>query len=182
MARKSRKNISEVVSSAAIQEEMKRPFRAGLYARISMETEETRERGTIDTQVELMKNFVADTEDISIADVYKDSDYSGTNFERPGFMQMMEDIKQGKINCVIVKDLSRLGRNYVETSNYIERVFPFFHVRFLAVTDDFDSFREGVDLTVPLKNIINEFYSKDLAKKSRSAKKALWKEGKFTSA
>ena len=80
------------------------------------------------------------------------------------------------------EDLSRLGRNYVETSNYIERVFPFFHVRFLAVTDDFDSFREGVDLTVPLKNIINEFYSKDLAKKSRSAKKALWKEGKFTSA
>ncbi|MCQ5033171.1 recombinase family protein [Coprococcus sp. DFI.6.81] len=78
--------------------------------------------------------------------------------------------------------MSRLGRNYVETSNYIERVFPFFHVRFLAVTDDFDSFREGVDLTVPLKNIINEFYSKDLAKKSSSAKKALWKEGKFTSA
>ena len=95
---------------------------------------------------------------------------------------MMEDIKHGKINCVIVKDLSRLGENYVETSNYIERVFPFFHVRFLAVTDDFDSFREGVDLTVPLKNIINEFYSKDLAKKSSSAKKALWKKGKFTSA
>ena len=124
MARKSRKNIPEVVSSATVQTEVSRPFRAG----------------------------------------YKDSDYSGTNFDRPGFTQMMEDIKHGKINCVIVKDLSRLGRNYVETSNYIERVFPFFHVRFLAVTDDFDSFREGVDLTVPLKNIINEFYSKDLAK------------------
>ena len=136
----------------------------------------------VETQVELMKNFVADTEDISVAEVYRDSDYSGTNFDRPGFVQMMEDIKHGKINCVIVKDLSRLGRNYVETSNYIERVFPFFHVRFLAVTDDFDSFREGVDLTVPLKNIINEFYSKDLAKKSSSAKKALWKKGKFTSA
>ena len=182
MARKSRKNIPEVVSSATVQTEMSRPFRAGLYARISMETEETLERGTIETQVELMKNFVADTEDISVAEVYKDSDYSGTNFDRPGFVQIMEDIKHGKINCVIVKDLSRLGRNYVETSNYIERVFPFFHVRFLAVTDDFDSFREGVDLTVPLKNIINEFYSKDLAKKSSSAKKALWKEGKFTSA
>ena len=182
MARKSRKNILEVVSSATVQTEISRPFRAGLYARISMETEETLERGTIETQVELMKNFVADTEDISVAEVYKDSDYSGTNFDRPGFVQMMEDIKHGKINCVIVKDLSRLGRNYVETSNYIERVFPFFHVRFLAVTDDFDSFREGVDLTVPLKNIINEFYSKDLAKKSSSAKKALWKKGKFTSA
>lgn len=182
MARKSRKNIPEVVSSATVQTEMSRPFRAGLYVRISMETEETLERGTIETQVELMKNFVADTEDISVAEVYKDSDYSGTNFDRPGFVQMMEDIKHGKINCVIVKDLSRLGRNYVETSNYIERVFPFFHVRFLAVTDDFDSFREGVDLTVPLKNIINEFYSKDLAKKCSSAKKALWKKGKFTSA
>lgn len=173
MARKSRKSIPETVSSAAVQEEIKRPFRAGLYARISMETEETIERGTIETQVELMKNYVADTEDISVAEVYKDSDYSGTNFDRPGFTQMMEDIKHGKINCVIVKDLSRLGRNYVETSNYIERVFPFFHVRFLAVTDDFDSFREGVDLTVPLKNIINEFYSKDLAKKSSSAKKSI---------
>ena len=120
MARKSRKNIPEVVSSATVQTEMSRPFRAGLYARISMETEETLERGTIETQVELMKNFVADTEDISVAEVYKDSDYSGTNFDRPGFVQMMEDIKHGKINCVIVKDLSRLGRNYVETSNYVD--------------------------------------------------------------
>ena len=91
MARKSRKNIPEVVSSATVQTEMIRPFRAGLYARISMETEETLERGTIETQVELMKNFVADTEDISVAEVYKDSDYSGTNFDRPGFVQMMED-------------------------------------------------------------------------------------------
>ena len=81
MARKSRKNIPEVVSSATIQTEVSRPFRAGLYARISMETEETLERGTIETQVELMKNFVADTEDISVAEVYKDSDYSGTNFD-----------------------------------------------------------------------------------------------------
>ena len=93
MARKSRKNIPEVVSSATVQTEVSRPFRAGLYARISMETEETLERGTIETQVELMKNFVADTEDIAVAEIYKDSDYSGTNFDRPGFTQMMEDIK-----------------------------------------------------------------------------------------
>lgn len=76
MARKSRKNIPEVVGSATVQTEVRRPFRAGLYARISMETEETLERGTIETQVELMKNFVADTEDISVAEVYRDSDYS----------------------------------------------------------------------------------------------------------
>lgn len=182
MARKSRKNIAVAECQMEQVPVSSKPYKAGLYARISMETEETQERGTIDIQVELMKNFVTDTEDITVAEIYKDSDYSGTNFERPAFTQMMEDIKKGKINCVIVKDLSRLGRNYVETSNYIERVFPFFHVRFIAVTDDFDSFREGVDLTVPLKNIINEFYSKDLAKKSASAKRALWQEGKFTGA
>ena len=177
MARKSRKNIPEVVGSATVQTEVRRPFRAGLYARISMETEETLERGTIETQVELMKNFVADTEDISVAEVYRDSDYSGTNFDRPGFVQMMEDIKHGKINCVIVKDLSRLGRNYVETSNYIERVFPFFHCKIPAVTDDFDSFREGVDLTVPLKNIINESIRKTLPRRAAAQKKHFGKRG-----
>ena len=121
MARKSRKNIPEVVSSATVQTEMSRPFRAGLYARISMETEETLERGTIETQVELMKNFVADTEDISVAEVYKDSDYSGTNFDRPGFVQMMEDIKLIDLVIELVDariplssrnpDIDELGKN-----------------------------------------------------------------------
>ena len=184
MARKSRKNLAvpagaEVTVSSG---ERSYAFHAAVYARISMETEQTLQSGTIDVQIELIKNYVKDTEDIEVVDVYADSDYSGTNFDRPEFTRMMEDIKHGKINCVIVKDLSRLGRNYVETSNFIERVFPFFNVRFIAVTDDFDSFREGVDLTIPLKNIINEFYSRDLAKKSSSAKRALAQSGKFVGA
>ena len=156
MARKSRKNIPEVVGSATVQTEVRRPFRAGLYARISMETEETLERGTIETQVELMKNFVADTEDISVAEVYKDSDYSGTNFDRPGFVQMMEDIKHGKINCVIVKDLSRLGRNYVETSNYIEDIIAKADSKVLSGDDAFklnDTFGFPIDL---IKEIVSE--------------------------
>ena len=184
MARKSRKNLT-VPAGAAVtvsSEEKNFAFHAAVYARISMETEQTQQSGTIDVQIELIKNYVKDSEDIEIVDVYADSDYSGTNFDRPEFTRMMEDIKHGRINCVIVKDLSRLGRNYVETSNFIERVFPFFHVRFIAVTDDFDSFREGVDLTIPLKNIINEFYSRDLAKKSSSAKRALAQSGKFVGA
>lgn len=184
MSRKSRKNLT-VPAGAAVtvsSEEKNFAFHAAIYARISMETGQTQQSGTIDVQIELIKNYVKDSEDIEIVDVYADSDYSGTNFDRPEFTRMMEDIKHGKINCVIVKDLSRLGRNYVETSNFIERVFPFFHVRFIAVTDDFDSFREGVDLTIPLKNIINEFYSRDLAKKSSSAKRALAQSGKFVGA
>lgn len=171
MARKSRKNLTVPAGAetAVPSGEKSYAFHAAVYARISMETEQTLQSGTIDVQIELIKNYVKDTEDIEVVDVYADSDYSGTNFDRPEFTRMMEDIKHRKINCVIVKDLSRLGRNYVETSNFIERVFPFFNVRFIAVTDDFDSFREGVDLTIPLKNIINEFYSRDLAKKSSSA-------------
>ena len=111
-----------------------------------------------------MKNFVADTEDISVAEVYKDSDYSGTNFDRPGFVQMMEDIKHGKINCVIVKDLSRLGRNYVETSNYIERVFPFFHVKILPkrAAAQKKLFGKKENLQVPGNRMVTESQKKTI--------------------
>ena len=159
-------------------------YHAAIYVRLSKEDGDISssaklESNSISNQKALILDFLKDKKDIEIISVRVDDGYSGSNFERPGFVQMMEDIKHGKINCVIVKDLFRLGRNYVQTSNYIERVFPFFHVRFLAVTDDFDSFREGVDLTVPLKNIINEFYSKDLAKKSSSAKKSALEKGEI---
>lgn len=147
MARKSRKNIPTVVGSATVQTEVRRPFRAGLYARISMETEETLERGTIETQVELMKNFVADTEDISVAEVYKDSDYSGTNFDRPGFVQMMEDIKHGR-RIVPMKQLFPRGKRIRPTDKdlvfhtALASLLPvfllvvlLFHIRQIAGTD-----------------------------------------------
>ena len=86
-------------------------------------------------RMELMKNYVKDHEDIVIEEEYYDASFTGTNFERPDFQRMLEDAKTGRINCIIVKDLSRLGRNYVEMGNYIERVFPFLNVRFIAVTD-----------------------------------------------
>lgn len=143
-------------------------YHAAIYVRLSKEDGDISssaklEGNSISNQKALILDFLKDKKDIEVVSVRVDDGYSGSNFERPGFVQMMEDIKHGKINCVIVKDLFRLGRNYVETSNYIERVFPFFHVRFLAVTDDFDSFREGVDLTVPLKNIINELNAHGIA-------------------
>lgn len=161
MARKSRKNMMLQENTALPDKEKKVLFKAGLYARLSHEKEENIERGTIETQMELMKNYVKDHEDIVIEEEYYDASFTGTNFERPDFKRMLEDAKTGRINCIIVKDLSRLGRNYVEMGNYIERVFPFLNVRFIAVTDDFDSFRPGTDLMMPLKNIVNEFYAKD---------------------
>ena len=154
MARKSRKNVILQENTALPDKEKKVLFKAGLYARLSHEKEENIERGTIETQMELMKNYVKDHEDIVIEEEYYDASFTGTNFERPDFQRMIEDAKTGRINCIIVKDLSRLGRNYVEMGNYIERVFPFLNVRFIAVTDDFDSFRPGTDLMMPLKNIV----------------------------
>lgn len=161
-------------NTALPDKEKKVLFKAGLYARLSHEKEENIERGTIETQMELMKNYVKDHEDIVIEEEYYDASFTGTNFERPDFKRMLEDAKTGRINCIIVKDLSRLGRNYVEMGNYIERVFPFLNVRFIAVTDDFDSFRPGTDLMMPLKNIVNEFYAKDISKKVSTAHRRKW--------
>ena len=181
MARKSRKRLNGAVpvNGAAGKAEKAVLFRAGLYARLSYESGVNRERGTIETQMELMRGFVEGTEDIVVQETYSDASFTGTTFERPGFERMMGDIRNGKINCVIVKDLSRLGRNYVEAGNYIERVFPFLDVRFISVNDGFDSFRSGTDLSMPLKNIVNEYYAKDISRKVTSALNTARAEGKF---
>lgn len=190
MARKSRKNIisfsngtDNTVSGKLVQRESEltgvaKPFRAAIYARLSMETEYSKECDTIETQIALMKNFVTESADIVTAGVYCDTSVSGTSFNRPEFERMMDDIRMGKVNMVITKDLSRLGRNYLETGNYIERVFPFFGVRYYAVTDDYDSFRADGDLVMPLKNIVNEYYAKDISKKVHSGYVSSWQQGK----
>lgn len=156
-------------------------YKTGLYARLSEETEANRERATVETQMDLLRKFVAERDDMVIAKEYVDISCTGTNFERPGFEEMMQDMRNGLINCIIVKDLSRLGRNYVETGNYIERVFPFFGVRFIAVTDGYDSDKPGEELLMPLKNMINEMYVKDLSRKMKTAHRAYWKNGEYSS-
>ena len=185
MARKSRKvdyvSVGKVAETAVAVKENKKVFRAGLYARLSLESEANRERGTIENQMELLKVFVDGTDDIVVEKEYFDISQTGTNFARDGFEEMMRDIRNGRIDCVIVKDLSRLGRNYVDAGNYIERVFPFFEVRFIAVTDGYDSEKEDASLTVCMTNIFNEYYSKDISKKIRAAYRASWKAGEMLS-
>ena len=145
MARKSRKvdyvnvgNKENLVTEA--ENQCEKVSHAALYARLSYESEKNRERNTIETQMVLLHNFVKEQKDIVVAKEYYDISKTGTNFERDGFNEMMQEIKEGNIDCVIVKDLSRLGRNYVEAGSYIERVFPFFNVRFISVNDHYDSF------------------------------------------
>lgn len=154
-------------------------YHAAIYARLSYETEANRERDTVDTQIAYLKNFIDRQEDMELADIYADVSFSGTNFERPEFERMMQDIRAGKIDTVITKDLSRLGRNYIDSGTYIERIFPLFHVRYIAVNDDFDTNHEGTDLAMPLKNIINEWYARDLSNKMHTSYQTMWKNGEY---
>ena len=176
MARKSRKNT--VVEPIQVKPSDK-VYRAGLYARISVETERKREADTIGNQLQLLKDYVSEHSDLTVFDIYSDDDISGTDFIRPEFSRMMNDLRDGKIDCIIVKDLSRLGRNYLESGEYIEMVFPFFGCRFISVTDCFDTKYQQADISVQLKNMANEMYAKDISKKICSTMRTIQEQGKF---
>lgn len=153
-------------------------YRTGIYARLSTED---REEDTLDNQIYLLKSHVEDQADMVLTDTYVDNGFSGTNFDRPQFIRLMEDVKSGKINCIVVKDLSRLGRNYIETGNYIENVFPFLNVRFVSVTDEFDTINGDVieAMVVSFKNLVNDVYAKDISRKIISAFRTKQKNGEY---
>ena len=189
MARKSRKNMPVAVAeptdnltakAVLSMDKEAKPYQVGIYARLSFESEANKERDTVDTQIAYIREFINSQDDMVEVEVYADISVTGTTFERPEFDRMIQDIRAGRINTVITRDLSRLGRNYVEAGNYIERVFPFLDVRYIAITDDFDTARPGTDLSVPLKNIVNEYYSKDLSKKVETGKHSIWAQGGFS--
>ena len=176
MARKSRKTT---VAEPMVIKPVDKVYRAGLYARISVETERKREADTIGNQLQLLKDYVSEHSDLTVFDIYSDDDISGTDFIRPEFSRMMNDLRDGKIDCIIVKDLSRLGRNYLESGEYIEMVFPFFRCRFISVTDRFDTKYQQADISVQLKNMANEMYAKDISRKICSTMRTIQDQGKF---
>ena len=156
-------------------------YNTALYMRLSRDDELEGESASISTQKQILRDY-ANEQGFLVVDEYVDDGFSGTNFERPSFKRMIEDIEDGKINCVVTKDLSRLGRNYLEAGDYIEKIFPFFGVRFIAVTDGYDSLTSGTaedGLVVPLKNLINEAYAKDISKKICSTFDGLFEKGVY---
>ena len=119
--------------------EKNKDIRAAAYLRLSIEDGDKAESNSIGNQRELIRDFAAERPGLHLVEEYADDGYTGTNFERPGFKRMMEDIKSGKINCIIVKDLSRLGRNYIEMGKYLEQIFPMMGIRFIAINDNYDN-------------------------------------------
>ena len=137
---------------------MKTKYKAALYCRLSRDDGNVQESSSIQTQKEMLSRYAREN-GISETQFFIDDGFSGVSFDRPAFQEMIAEIEKGNINCVITKDLSRLGRNYLETGVYIEMFFPEHHVRYIAINDAVDTMeQESADFT-PFRNIINEMFS-----------------------
>ena len=152
-------------------------YSAGLYLRLSKDDDQAAESVSIGTQRSILTDFCRQ-QGFEIRKTYVDDGYSGLNFNRPGFQEMLEDIRLGLINMVITKDLSRLGRDYIMTGYYSEIYFPSMDIRYIAIADDFDSLTGGNEIA-PFKNILNDMYARDISKKIKTAKHQQARKGMF---
>lgn len=162
-------------------------YQAAVYVRLSKEDEETGSlekevSNSITNQKQLILDYLKDKSEIEIVSVREDDGYTGTNYDRPAFQLMMDDIKAGRVNCVVVKDLSRFGREYINAGKYIDRLFPFFGVRLIAINDHIDTITRNSsdDFNIMLKNLMNDNYCRDISVKIRSQFAVKRKNGEYT--
>lgn len=191
MARKSRKRqlpeaaSGEIIQSrpenieAAQEESGKLPSAA--YIRLSAENSGNSTDDTLQTQILMVESFIREHNDLYLKETYVDNGFTGTNFERPEFLRMMGDVKKGVIRCIVVKDLSRFGRDYLETGYYLESIFPLLGVRFIAITDPYDSERkeDRESLAIPIKNMVNAMYAKDFSRKQETFHELCRRTGRY---
>ncbi len=180
MARKSRKNVNQKVDSTIVTASY---TMTGIYVRLSIENSGKDDDGdSIENQTSICKEYVEEHPDLKLYDIYEDNGKKGTNFDRPEFNRLMDDIRAGKVKCVLVKDLSRFGRDYIEAGEYLEKIFPFLGVRFISITDGYDSLTAGDAegaLMIPLKNMINDVYAKDISRKIITSFRARQEKGEY---
>lgn len=180
MARKSRKNVNQKVDSTIVTASY---TMTGIYVRLSIENSGKDDDGdSIENQTSICKEYVEEHPDLKLYDIYEDNGKKGTNFDRPEFNRLMDDIRAGKVKCVLVKDLSRFGRDYIKAGEYLEKIFPFLRVRFISITDGYDSLTAGDAegaLMIPLKNMINDVYAKDISRKIITSFRARQEKGEY---
>ena len=180
MARKSRKvTAAEPIMEAAPAQR----FPTAIYARLSVENSGKSEKvDIIANQIEICKSYLTERPYLDLVDTYVDNGRTGTVFDRPEFNRLMTDIRSGRIKCLVVRDLSRFGRDYIETGTFLERIFPQIGLRFISIKENFDSFDTGGNsesLLIPLQNMVNSLYSKDISRKVSTALKAQMESGEF---
>lgn len=183
MARKSRKNYNGVMDMPAEPPVPK--YLTGIYARLSVADNGYKTKDSIENQVAFLTEFAEKKGDeFRLIHIYIDNGTTGVDFKRKNWNALMEDIKNGRINCILVKDFSRIGRNYIEVGNYLEKIFPLLGVRVISVNDDFDSekqsFQSGM-LMHSLTNIVNEYYARDISKKITQTIRTMQKNGEYAS-
>ena len=176
MARKSKR--------LAVQEEKplknKNLYNVAVYLRLSVEEKRDNDDSeSLENQKDIILDYLQDKTDMKVFSVYCDNGETGTNFEREAFQRMMYDVYNGKVNCIIVKDLSRFGREYIEAGDYLDRIFPLLGIRFIAINDNVDNHVTPFDISVPIKNIINTLYARDISKKVSAALRIKQANGEF---
>ncbi|MBS1479215.1 MAG: recombinase family protein [Christensenellaceae bacterium] len=181
MARKSRKTA--ISKQPVIETPAAQLYPTAIYARLSVENSGKSEKiDVIQNQIDICKEYVKSCPYLSLVDVYIDNGHTGTVFDRPEFNRLMNDIRTGRIKCLVVRDLSRFGRDYIETGTYLERIFPQIGLRFIAIKEHYDSFDtdgSNESLIIPLQNMINALYSKDISRKVSTALRSQMEQGTF---
>lgn len=176
MARKKRRN--DVCTSKE-----KKKYRTAIYARLSLEnSKKEKEKDVIANQIEICKEYIEHDLELLLVETYIDNGRTGTNFDRPEFNKLMEEINKEKIDCIVVRDLSRFGRDYIEIGTYIEQIFPKLGVRFVSVKEGFDTQKHNTtnsSIMIPLQNLINGLYSKDISRKVSTAHRVRMEGGNF---
>ena len=180
MARTSRKkNTAEPVQAVTPSQ----VFPTAIYARLSVENSGKDDEGAaLENQIAVCEEYIKTCPYLQLIETYSDNGRTGTVFDRPAFNRLMNDIRGGRIRCLVVRDLSRFGRDYVETGTYIERIFPQLDVRFISVKENFDTFAtdgSNESLMIPLQNLINDLYSKDISRKVSTALRIQMENGEF---
>lgn len=159
-------------------------FHVGAYLRLSREDGDKMESDSIHSQKEIIQKFLERQEDMVLEKTYIDDGVTGTNFNRPKFREMEQDWENKVIDCIIVKDLSRFGRDYIDTGNYLERIFPMKNIRFIAINDGYDNYKQQTsdNLMIPVKNVFNGYYAKDIQTKVNSSLRMKREKGEFIGA
>lgn len=158
---------------------MEKKYQVGVYIRLSREDGDDRESESVENQRDIINKFIEEREELEFVDEYVDDGFTGTNFDRPSFRKMKTDIENGKINCVITKDLSRFGRDHIDTGNYLERYLPEHNVRYIAIGDGVDTeTRQGLGF-MTFKLSFNDYYSLDISNKIKAVKHRKAEKGEY---
>ncbi len=158
-------------------------YKVAAYLRLSKDDNNyDKESNSITNQKMIIDEFINSNDDFKLIDYYIDDGYSGTNFNRPDFKRMLKDLASGKINTIIVKNLSRFGRNHIEVDNYLENILPMYETRFISINDNIDNYKnpESLDnISVPLKTLMNDLYAKNISNKVKSTLRVKQEKGEF---